>query len=170
MAGGMDLGSKKGGRKSLDTPINLVPFIDLMAVTISFLIMTAVWSQAGKLGVTQQGGAPVDGAPPTDELPITLVVTERGYTLVTGSASKDLPKVLCTSGKADGIGPSCEDRSLVTELRRLKAGAPDQRAITLQVEDGVRMADLVRVIDACNLRDSSGRPELFPDVAVGGVG
>ena len=56
MAGGMDLGAKKGGKKSLDTPINLVPFIDLMAVTISFLIMTAVWNQVAKLPVTQEGG------------------------------------------------------------------------------------------------------------------
>jgi biopolymer transport protein ExbD len=56
MAGGMDLGVSKGGKKSLDTPINLVPFIDLMAVTISFLIMTAVWGQISKLGVSEAGG------------------------------------------------------------------------------------------------------------------
>ena len=40
MAGGMDLGTGgKGKKKPLDTAINLVPFIDLMAVTISFLNM-----------------------------------------------------------------------------------------------------------------------------------
>ena len=45
MAGGMDLGTGgKGKKKPLDAAINLVPFIDLMAVTISFLIMTAVWT------------------------------------------------------------------------------------------------------------------------------
>ncbi len=39
MAGGMDLGDGgKSKKKPLDTAINLVPFIDLMAVTISFLI------------------------------------------------------------------------------------------------------------------------------------
>jgi hypothetical protein len=47
MAGGMDLGNDKGPKKPLDATINLVPFIDLMAVTISFLIMTAVWTQIG---------------------------------------------------------------------------------------------------------------------------
>ena len=56
MAGGMDLGkSGKGGKKPLDAAINLVPFIDLMAVTISFLIMTAVWTQIGRLQVSQAG-------------------------------------------------------------------------------------------------------------------
>ena len=57
MAGGMDLGNTgKGGKKPLDTAINLVPFIDLMAVTIAFLIMTAVWTQVGRLQVGQAGG------------------------------------------------------------------------------------------------------------------
>ena len=56
MAGGMDLGGGGGkGKKPLDTTINLVPFIDLMAVTIVFLIMTAVWTQLGRLQVSQSG-------------------------------------------------------------------------------------------------------------------
>ncbi|HEY3452502.1 MAG TPA: biopolymer transporter ExbD [Myxococcales bacterium] len=170
MAGGMDLGTKKGGKKSLDAPINLVPFIDLMAVTISFLIMTAVWNQVGRLPVTQAGGVPKDGEAPKDALSITLVVTERGYTLtVGGGAARELPKVLCTSGKTDRIGPSCEESSLVATLRKLKAEAPQQRAISVQVDDGVRTADLIRVLDACNLKDSTGQPELFPDIAVGGT-
>ena len=54
MAGGMDLGTSKGGKKALDAAINLVPFIDLMAVTISFLIMTAVWTQIGRLQTHQR--------------------------------------------------------------------------------------------------------------------
>ncbi|MGC4115032.1 MAG: biopolymer transporter ExbD [Myxococcales bacterium] len=170
MAGGMDLGTHKGGKKSLDTPINLVPFIDLMAVTISFLIMTAVWNQVAKLPVTQEGGAPKEGEPPKAQVSIVLTVTERGYSLSVGGASKDLGRVLCTSGKVDRIGPSCESGSLVAELRKLKADVPDQRAITVQVEDGVRMADLVRVLDACNHKDSTGQAELFPEVSVGGVG
>ena len=51
MAGGMDLGTK-GGKRSLDTAINLVPFIDLLSAIISFLIMTAVWNQIDRLTVT----------------------------------------------------------------------------------------------------------------------
>ena len=60
MAGGMDLGTSKGGKKALDAQINLVPFIDLMAVTISFLIMTAVWTQIGRLQVSNSGGPQSD--------------------------------------------------------------------------------------------------------------
>ncbi|MBL8941280.1 MAG: biopolymer transporter ExbD [Archangium sp.] len=51
MAGGMDLGSGggRGKKRSLDAALNLVPFIDLMAVTVVFLIMTAVWTQLGRV-------------------------------------------------------------------------------------------------------------------------
>src|SRR5690606_15004910 len=80
MAGGMDLGTgRKGGKKALDTPINVVPFIDLMAVTISFLIMTAVWNQISRLQVSQEGG-PSDSPPAkSSTVPIILLVTERGF-------------------------------------------------------------------------------------------
>src|SRR5215470_2239688 len=85
MAGGMDLGQGgKGGKKPLDTTINLVPFIDLMAVTISFLIMTAVWTQIGRLQVASGGGNEPDKK---DEklLPVNLLLTENEMRLQVGS-------------------------------------------------------------------------------------
>lgn len=56
MAGGLDLGGSGAvkGRRPLDAALNLVPFIDLMAVTIVFLIMTAVWTQVGRLQLAPQ--------------------------------------------------------------------------------------------------------------------
>src|SRR3954465_14783716 len=84
MAGGMDLGTGgKGGKKPLDVAINLVPFIDLMAVTISFLIMTAVWTQLSRLQISQ--AAPSTTAEPTpDEPRISLRLSARGYLLQLG--------------------------------------------------------------------------------------
>ena len=40
---GVDIGSAKGHRRSLNANLNLVPFIDLLSVCITFLIATAVW-------------------------------------------------------------------------------------------------------------------------------
>jgi biopolymer transport protein ExbD len=177
MAGGMDLSAGgKGGKRPLDTPINLVPFIDLMAVTISFLIMTAVWNQISRLSVTQAGGKTEEVSPPRSDVPLVLVVGERGFTLNVGGASPvDIPKnihgeyVLCHSGR-DRVDDGCEARSLIWELRRIKADLPQQRLITVEVEDGIRYGDLVRVIDACNQKDSANQPTLFPEVAVSAIG
>ncbi len=47
MAGLSLEGGRGRGRRSVDTELNMIPMIDLFMVTISFLLLTAVWS-AGK--------------------------------------------------------------------------------------------------------------------------
>ena len=41
-------------RKSLDSEINMIPMIDLLMVTISFLLITAVWSHMSRLDADAQ--------------------------------------------------------------------------------------------------------------------
>jgi biopolymer transport protein TolR len=122
MAGGIDL-SAPGKKKPLDAVINLVPFIDLMAVTIAFLLITAVWTQTGAQPVTSAGTGPGEA---TTE-PLTLVLTERAVTV------ERLAPI-----------PLAELPKLEAQLREL-----NPKSATLQVEDGVRYEDLVHVIDAC---------------------
>ena len=45
----------KGGKKSLDSELNLIPFIDLLIVNICFLLITAVWTQMARIKVSQKG-------------------------------------------------------------------------------------------------------------------
>ncbi len=177
MAGGMDLGGGgKGKKKPLDTAINLVPFIDLMAVTISFLIMTAVWNQVNRLTVTQSGGPSESSTPPeTKTLPLNLTLTDKGFTISSGGSALEIPKVngayvYCHASGTDKLDDKCEDNTLVGALKKIKADVPDQRNITVQCEDGVKYNDLVKVIDICNLKDSTNQPVLFPEVAVSAVG
>jgi biopolymer transport protein TolR len=146
MAGGMDLGQGgKGGKKPLDTAINLVPFIDLMAVTISFLIMTAVWTQIGRLQVSQAGGPSADETPPeqTKTVQLTLAITPEQLVLTADQSSfEPIPLSRDEKGKLD--------LSKLTErLKQIKEQFPDQSAITLQTDDKVRYDVLVRVIDEC---------------------
>ena len=174
MAGGMDLGGKKGGKKSLDTAINLVPFIDLMAVTISFLIMTAVWNQINRLTVSQSGAPTESSAPTENTIQLNLLMTDKGFTLSAGPNVVEIPKangayVFCHTSGQDKIDDRCDDNTLVGALKKIKS-VTEQRNITVQCEDGVQYNDLVKVIDACNLKDSSNNPVLFPDVAVSAVG
>ena len=146
MAGGMDLGQAgKGGKKALDTTINLVPFIDLMAVTIVFLIMTAVWTQLGRLQVSQSGQNPSEEQQqdPNKLQPITLLLTEKELRLTVGGSQFDpLPIVRDDKGRIDV-------NKLIDKLKELKTQQPEQSAITLQTEDAVKYEDLVRVIDTC---------------------
>ena len=46
---GVNVDGAKGGRKALDSEINMIPMIDLLMVTISFLLITAVWVNSSRL-------------------------------------------------------------------------------------------------------------------------
>jgi len=139
----MDLGSSgKGGKKPLDTAINLVPFIDLMAVTISFLIMTAVWTQIGKLQVSQSGASAAQEETQDETVPITLVVTEKELKLQVGQSTFDpIPVTRDANNRIDL-------QRLADKITEVKGQLPTPpTAITVQTEDTVRYEDLVRIID-----------------------
>jgi len=57
--GGVDVGGGGGGkRKSLDSDINMIPMIDLLMVTISFLLITAVWTHMSRINADAQVPGP----------------------------------------------------------------------------------------------------------------
>lgn len=145
MAGGMDLGTGEAGKKKpLDATINLVPFIDLMAVTISFLIMTAVWTQIGRLQVASAGGEG-DPTEKDDKLPpITLVLAEKEIKISVGPSQLGdaIPATRDEKGQLQLV-------KVQELLKKIRVEIPEQNAITVQTEDGVRYEDLVRVIDEC---------------------
>jgi biopolymer transport protein ExbD len=142
MAGGMDLGQNgKGGKKPLDTAINLVPFIDLMAVTISFLILTAAWTQIGRLQVASAGNS---SDPKEDESkipPLTVTLTNAQLQLSVGpSAMEAIPVNRDPKGALDLS-------KLELQLKDVKTRIPDEQALTVQSADDVKYDDLVRLID-----------------------
>jgi len=86
--------SGKGKKKALDAVVNVVPFIDLLSCCLSFLLITAVWTQVAKLQVSQSGG-PSDAPPPSDKtLQLSLTITDKGYSLSAGQGGNvvDVPK------------------------------------------------------------------------------
>jgi biopolymer transport protein ExbD len=63
--GGVNVDSGgKGGRRSLDTEINMIPMIDLLMVTISFLLITAVWVQSSRIDANANVPGPAVDTPP----------------------------------------------------------------------------------------------------------
>jgi biopolymer transport protein ExbD len=69
--GGVDVGLGGGRRRSLDSEINMIPMIDLLMVTISFLLITAVWTHMARVDMDAQ----VAGRPP--DVPPAPVVLEK---------------------------------------------------------------------------------------------
>jgi biopolymer transport protein ExbD len=86
MGGAAPTPTGKGGKKPLDAAINLVPFIDLLSCCISFLLITAVWTQLARMDVVQKGqgaAGSTDEKPPEAQLNLTLFIDKDGYTFST---------------------------------------------------------------------------------------
>ncbi|TMA14377.1 MAG: biopolymer transporter ExbD, partial [Deltaproteobacteria bacterium] len=77
----------KGGKKALDAELNLVPFIDLLSCCISFLLITAVWTQIAGLQVASSGGPPDPQAKQESTIDVRLLLNDKGYQLTMAGAS-----------------------------------------------------------------------------------
>ncbi len=144
MAGATPQPTSKGGKKALDAEVNLVPFIDLLSCCISFLLITAVWTQISALNVASSGGPPEEQHKQDTTVDVKLLLTERGYSLTMAGALLEIPKVV------GGDGSQVFDRKGLDEkLKALKAALPDQTAITLQPEDAIAYDDLINTVDTC---------------------
>ncbi len=72
--GGVDVGSGKG-KRTVNSDVNMIPFIDLLMVTISFLLITAVWVTHSRIETNAQvPGPPGEGPITPPEVPKDLHV------------------------------------------------------------------------------------------------
>ena len=56
---GVDVGGGGGkGKRALDSEINMIPMIDLLMVTLSFLLITAVWTHMARINADAQVPGP----------------------------------------------------------------------------------------------------------------
>ena len=128
-------------KKSLDSEIPLVPFIDLLLCCIMFLLVTAVWNQLGRVEAQLNGpGQPEIGQPPPDVLPLAVYVTAQGYRV--GGAHGDRTEIELTS---DG---SYDLAALHEHLCARHRIDPNERDVVLTADDGVAYAHLVAAMDA----------------------
>ena len=84
---GVDVGGGSSGkRRTLDSEINMIPFIDLLMVTISFLLITAVWSHMSRINADAQVPGPPDPnkelTPTTPEKVLNLHISDTEFGLV----------------------------------------------------------------------------------------
>ena len=155
MAGGLQIPGGGGKRKSLDFTLNLVPFIDLLSCCISFLLITAVWTQLNRIDVQQKGqgqaGEKTEETPP--ELKLVVVVDDSGYRVAAGSDMVPIPK---KNGTYD-------TPELGKKLADLKREHQDKTDITIASDDLVKYDYIVQTMDTAI---TSG----FKDVSLVDVG
>jgi biopolymer transport protein ExbD len=167
---GIDVGGSGGRRRATNSDINMIPFIDLLMVTISFLLITAVWVTSSRI----QANAELPGPPgpvietPPPERTLHVMVNENDFTLVWKRAGTVLSEVHVPKSPAVERG---EAGARYTELAQAiqrdwgqyhehyDPADRKQDTAVLHTDNRTPFRDLVAVLDAINgtRREIKGR-------------
>lgn len=133
----------KGRGRSVNIELNLVPVIDLMSVLITFLLITAVWTQVSMIQIGSSLYAKKDDsqqAPqitPNADIALKVDVKLDGFVLTVGTQIISLPK---TNGNYDNAG-------LVAQLQRVKQLYPEKVDGIVSMADDVPYENLINAMD-----------------------
>lgn len=130
-------GGGGGGKKPVDSNINMVPMIDLLVCCIAFLLMTAVWVQTGAVEAQQPRGAPSQpqDSPPEPQEQLKIQIQQNGLRVGTNAADmRDLQ------------GEQRFDE-LVNVLRQRLQANQQNREVWLQPDSVVHYDEIIRVMD-----------------------
>ena len=132
-----------GGKRNSNFEVNLVPFIDLMSVLITFLLITAVWTQVSmiKLGsslYSKQNTEDVDKPPPKTEVPLRVDVKDAGHVIIIGPKRIDVPKK----------GADYDIETLVMQLMQIKQVYPEKVDAVVTMDEHLKYDFLIQGMDA----------------------
>jgi biopolymer transport protein ExbD len=130
-----------GGKKSVDSDIPLIPFIDLLLCCIMFLLVTAVWNKLARLNANQQQPgreAPMDAPPPPERIRLFLQIKSSGY-VIAATDGTNIP--------INKQGDAYDVEQLREKLRERKRQDPNRRDLIVAPEDGVLYQHVVAAMD-----------------------
>lgn len=154
-----------GNKRAASFDLNLVPFIDLMSVMITFLLITAVWTQVSmiKLGSSiygKQNTEETPPPPPNADVPLRLDVKETGYRLVVGNPLKGTTE----NTMINKVNGEYDKEELKKKLEAVKQAYPDKVDAVITVEEQLKYDFLIQGMDVLL---QSGFPAV--SVATGGA-
>lgn len=164
MGGAAPTPTGKGGKKPLDAAINLVPFIDLLSCCISFLLITAVWTQLARMDVQQKGpgaAGATDEKPPENQVNLTLFVDKDGY--IFSKSTGDTTNIACKQMGQNGLCDEYDYVKLGEVLTKAKNDYPEKNDIAVKADDVVVYDKIIKTIDVALTAK-------FPDIALSDKG
>jgi biopolymer transport protein TolR len=134
-------GSGRG--RGVNVELNLVPVIDLMSVLITFLLITAVWTQVSMIQIGSSLYAKKDDSQqppkltPNADIALKVDVKQEGYVLTVGTQIISLPK----------LNAAYDSAGLVAQLQRVKQLYPEKLDGIVSMSDDVPYENLVNTMD-----------------------
>lgn len=106
MAGISVESGSSGGRKSVNAELMLVPMIDLLMVTVAFLLVTAVWSQMARVETSANVPGQNNVEPTPEQAPprrLHVRAKEDGRYELTWQSGKQVQKVVTVESHAESL-------------------------------------------------------------------
>lgn len=175
--GGVDVGEGGGKHKrSMNADINMIPFIDLLLVTVAFLLITAVWVTNSRINANAQVPGPPNPTETPTQVPqekvLNVTVDQDKFTLawktgndVVSTLDVDRPhdvggpgemvKYTCAEQKENPVpaGPyKCLGHAIVKEWENngshKEAADPKLDQAILHTDNATPFREIVGVLDA----------------------
>lgn len=136
MGGVQEVGGKGKGQ-TLD--LNLTPMIDLMTVLVTFLLMTAVWTNTGRVTVDQSVQKPNPKDQKTEPPKrLTIMLDNSGYMV---KYADERPEPIAKGSEG------YDAKALTAKLKDLNL--PKDQKIVVAPEDKIEYNDMIGAMDAC---------------------
>lgn len=155
MAGVNVASGTRGGRRALDSELNVVPMVDLMFVILAFLLLTAAWTQMSRLdaaaSVPGESEQPV--TPEAARKVLDVTVTDDRVVLEWKRGSERLERAevaIDASQRADRLA------ALSLKVKELWTAGGEHRAVSdhtfdraiVHVPNRMAYGDVIAVMDA----------------------
>ena len=123
--------------------LNLVPVIDLMSVLITFLLISAVWTQVSMIQLGASFASPRDPEqkeitpPPIEDLLLKLEIRANGYVLFVGKDVRSMPML-------NGV---YDNQALLADLSKVKQLYPDKAGVKMAISDEIQYEFVITAMD-----------------------
>jgi biopolymer transport protein ExbD len=137
----------RGKRRSVDTEVNMVPMIDLMMVTVSFLLLTAVWTHSARLDSTTKVPGGSDPSPPRESarLHVDIPQGEAPFRLTVRRGQSVVDQAELQRSERDTLGDKLQ---AMQKSHPADFTGDDGRTVVVHTENDLRYGDMIAVMDA----------------------
>jgi biopolymer transport protein ExbD len=156
--GGVDVGGGGGKGRPTNAELNLVPFIDLLMVTLAFLLITAVWVTNSRINANAQIPGPPDPTqevtPTTPEKVLNVYIGADEFTLTWKQAATVVSEVKVPKPTDAGDPPRYSELAKKFESEWTTHGGHKDPAdmkvdqAILHADNRLPFKDIVAVLDA----------------------
>lgn len=161
--GGVDVDSGGGKKRATNSDINMIPFIDLLMVTIAFLLITAVWATNSRISTNTQvpGQTGCGDQCPPQEKSLHVIVRDDSFVLTwkqgsTVLSEQSVPRQGTPVGSDEVASVRYPELAKALEAEWSKNGEHradvDRKSdqAVLHTDDKLAFREMVAVMDAIN--------------------